>query len=98
MGPILIVNKVVNNWIKQLFYRLDEGLVNYGDHINQFLIAVSDSSYYQADVLVKTNIIYIPPEFVTKLKNARYAWSDTPTATLFNSEDFPSSSFMIKIK
>ena len=31
MGPILIVNKVVNNSIKQLFDHLGQGLVNHGE-------------------------------------------------------------------
>jgi len=98
MGPILIRNEIVNNSIKLVFDHVGQGLVNHDDHINQFEISGSDSQYYEADVVVKKNIIYISSEFVTAPKYARYAWTDTPTATLFNSEGFPSSSFMIEIK
>ena len=98
MGPILIGNEVVNDSIKLVFDHVARGLVNHGDHINQFEISGSDSQYYEANVLVKKNIIYLTSEFVTKPKYARYAWSDTPKATLFNSEGFPSSSFMIEVK
>ena len=98
MGPILIGNEVVNDSIKLVFDHVAQGLVNHGDHINQFEISGSDSQYYEANVLVKKNIIYLTSELVTKPKYARYAWSDTPKATLFNSEGFPSSSFIIEVK
>ena len=66
MGPILIGNEVVNDSIKLVFGHVAKGLVNHGDHINQFEISGSDSQYYEANVLVKNNIIYLSSEFFSK--------------------------------
>ena len=54
--------------------------------------------FFKADVSVKNNSIFISSPFVNDPVYARYAWSDTPNATLFNSDGFPASSFELEIK
>lgn len=62
-----------------------------GDH--QFQISGSDSVFKRAIVEVKGNkLIVSHPEIQNPLA-VRYAWSNTATATLFNKEGFPASSF-----
>ena len=59
---------------------------------------ITDMEYFKANVLIEKNHIFVSSDFVTNPKYVRYAWSDMPNATLFNTEGFPSSSFMIEIK
>ena len=53
--------------------------------------------FFEADVLVKGHHIFVSSNLVKNPKYVRYAWSDTPEPTLFNSEGFPSSSFMVEV-
>ena len=53
-----------------------------------------NKEFYSAEAKIKhNNLVWLSSRFVKKPKYARYAWSDTSSATLFNSEGLPASSF-----
>ena len=76
---------------------LSFGLINLDNEISQFEISDSSMKFYKANVSVETNSIFVSSPFVKNPIYARYAWSDTPNATLFNSDNFPASSFEIEV-
>ena len=98
LGPTLKESEVIGNSIKLIFDHVGVGLVHRQGRINQFEIASFNGKYHDATVEVGKNHITVSSDSVKNLKYVRYAWSDTPQATLFNSEGFPSSSFMVEIK
>ena len=97
-GPILKSARVIKNLIKIEFEHVGSGLVNQKAKINQFEIASDDRQFFEANVLLKEKYIYVSSDIVKNPKYVRYAWSDTPEASLFNSEGLPASSFMIDVK
>jgi len=97
-GPILKNSERFKNSIKVNFINVGSGLINLKNKISQFEISSSDMKFFKADVSVKNNSIFISSPFVNDPVYARYAWSDTPNATLFNSDGFPASSFELEIK
>ena len=99
IGGIIIKIKsmMIDNSIKLEFDNVGFGLINRGDRIDQFEIAGSNKQYYRGSVTVKKNHVFVYSDSVKNPKFVRYAWSDTPEPTLFNTEGFPSSSFMIEI-
>ena len=54
--------------------------------------------FFDANVILNGDYVILSSEFVTSPKYVKYAWLDTPEATLFNSEALPASSFMIEVK
>jgi len=98
LGPVLIDSEVTNNSIKLGFNHVGSGLKYLDNEINQFEVASSDMEFFEADVSVKGNHIFVSSQFVKNPKYVRYAWSDTPKATLFNGDGFPASSFMVENK
>ena len=97
LGPILQKSQVIDNSIKLEFDNVGFGLLNKGDRIDQFEIAGSNKQYYRGFVTIKKNHVFVYSDSVKNPKFVRYAWSDTPEPTLFNTEGFPSSSFMVEI-
>ena len=81
-----------------LLERVLRNLTSLDNEINQFEVASSDMEFFEADVSVKGNHIFVSSQFVKNPKYVRYAWSDIPQATLFNSDNFPASSFLHKIE
>ena len=98
LGPILNGSKIFKNTIKLSFTHVGSGLKYFKDQVNQFEIAGSDMNFFKANVLVEENNIFVSSSFVKEPMHVRYAWSDTPMATLFNGDGFPASSFKIEVK
>ena len=97
LGPILQKRQVIDNTIRLEFDNVRFCLINKGDRIDQFEIAGSNKQYYKGSVTVKKNYVFIYSDSVKNPKFVRYAWSDTPEPSLFNTVGFPSSSFMVEI-
>jgi len=56
-------------------------------------MAGNDIKYIKARVINKKNYLEIYSDNIENPVFVRYAWSDTSTASLFNSEGLPASSF-----
>jgi sialate O-acetylesterase len=91
-GPLLISSKVDNNKIILKFDHIGSGLV-LKESNQQFEIAGKNKKYIKAGVINKKNYLEIFSDSIENPVFVRYAWSDTSTASLFNSEGLPASSF-----
>lgn len=98
LGPILNGSEIFKNTIKLSFTHVGSGLKYFKDQVNQFEIAGSDMNFFKANVSVEENNIFVSSSFVKEPMHVRYAWSDTPMATLFSGDGFPASSFKIEVK
>ena len=98
LGPLFKNSELIDDSVKLNFLHVGSGLINLSNGINEFEIASSDMKFFKADVSIKKNHIFVSSKFVKSPYYVRYAWSDTPEATLFNSEGFPASSFNIKVE
>ena len=66
--------------------------------INEFEIAAADMKFFEANTSVDSNRLILFSKNVNVPKYVKYAWSDTPHATLFNGNNFPASSFFLELK
>ncbi len=97
LGPILINSTILNNKARLEFINVGSGLILKKNNVNEFEIAGENMKFFQANASVTRNKLILYSRNVNLPKYVRYAWSDTPQATLFNSDDFPASSFQYKI-
>jgi len=97
LGPILISSVTKKNNVELEFEHVGSGLILKKSKINEFEIAGKDMIFFKAKASVFTNKVILSSENVLLPKYVRYGWSDTPQPTLFNSDDFPASSFLQKI-
>ena len=79
--------------IKVFFNFSDNGLVFDEGNCSEFEIAGDDKKYFKANVVNQNEYLEVFSGKVLQPKYVRYAWSDTSTATLFNVEGLPASSF-----
>ena len=91
-GPLFKSSKVDNNKIILKFDHIGSGLV-LNESIQEFEIAGKNKKYIKARVINKKNYLEIYSDNIENPVFVRYAWSDTSTASLFNSEGLPASSF-----
>ena len=97
LGPTLKSTERLNNSVKLNYDHVADGLLHLKGKVNQFKIAGSDNQFFEGIVLINKDHILISSDFIKNPKYVSYAWSDTPEATLFNSDGFPASSFMIEV-
>ena len=97
LGPTLKSTERLNNSVKLNYDHVADGLLQLKGKVNQFKIAGSDNQFFEGIVLINKDHILISSDFIKNPKYVSYAWSDTPEATLFNSDGFPASSFMIEV-
>ena len=97
LGPILKSTERLNNSVKLNYDHVADGLLHLKGKVNQFKIAGPDNQFFEGIVLINKDHILISSDFIKNPKYVSYAWSDTPEATLFISEGFPASSFMIEV-
>ena len=98
LGPLLSGSEIFENTIKLSFTHIGSGLKYLNNEVNQFEIASSNMDFFKANVSVEENNIFVSSPFVKDPRHVRYAWSDTPIATLINGDGFPASSFKVEIK
>ena len=97
LGPILISSSTEKSNVKLEFENVGFGLILQQSKVNQFEIAGEDMKFFKANTSISKNKLILNSKNVSLPKYVRYAWSDTPQATLFNSDNFPASSFLQKI-
>jgi sialate O-acetylesterase len=93
-GPLYKSMKIAGDSVVVSFDYADHGLElrNSGPD-SGFLIAGTDRRFVKADAMVKGSKLILHSTDVKSPLAVRYAWSNTPAATLFNAEGFPASSF-----
>ena len=63
------------------------------DPRTEFEIAGMDKQYFEAEVINYSQYLEVFSNKVNDPTHVRYAWADTASATLFNIEGLPASSF-----
>ena len=97
LGPILSSIAMEKSNVELEFEHVGSGLILKQSKVNEFEIAGEDMEFFKANTFIFKNKLTLSSENVSLPKYVRYAWSDTPQATLFNSDNFPASSFLCKI-
>ena len=92
-GPVLNELDFDGKYANLYFKSTGAGLKITDDGKPWFEIAGEDKIYFESDVNVYKNFLQLSSSYVQNPKFVRYAWSDTASATLFNEEGFPASSF-----
>jgi sialate O-acetylesterase len=93
-GPIFKSARKVKEGIEVSFRYADKGLVLIGGtRGNGFQIAGADHVFRSANVVVRGSKLLVSNPDVPKPEAVRYAFSNTPDATLFNTDGLPASSF-----
>jgi len=93
-GPIYRSFKRVKGGIELSFEDVDKGLVLVGAmNGNGFQIAGSDRVFKHAHVEVRGSKLMVMRPEVPNPESVRYAFSNTPEATLFNTDGLPAPSF-----
>ena len=97
LGPILVSSSTEKSNVALEFEHFGFGLILKDSKVNEFEIAGEDMKFFKANTSISKNKLTLNSKNVDLPKYVRYAWSDTPQATLFNSDNFPASSFLRKI-
>ena len=97
-GPVFKKARKKNNRVFLEFDHLDEGLVLDNTLKSEFELAGEDKVYHYAKVENHGSYLELFSLNVDNPLFIRYAFSDTSSATLFNSAGLPASSFSYKIK
>ena len=80
-----------NIWLE--FDQVGSGLMAKDAELTQFEIAGADKNYLPATAVIEGDRIKVSSAMVRRPKYVRYAWRDTSSASLFNQEGLPASSF-----
>ncbi|MEL7588234.1 MAG: sialate O-acetylesterase [Prolixibacteraceae bacterium] len=92
-GPVLKEMTVEGSTAKLVFDHAKNGLTTFGKELTNFRIAGENKRFYPAQAtLTGTGISLVSPS-VDKPVAVRYAFDDSVTGELFNTEGFPASSF-----
>ena len=98
MGPILTSNSTKKSFVELKYEHVGSELKLKENSINEFEIAAADMKFFEANTLVDSNKLIMFSNNVIVPKYVKYAWSDTPHATLFNGDNFPASPFYLELK
>lgn len=91
-GPMYAGLDLEAGSLRIYFSNADSGLV-VKDSGKYFEIAGENGVYLPAKVVVDGNSVLLSSEKVPSPKNARYGWSNTAGASLFNADDLPTVPF-----
>ena len=99
-GPVYTRGRVENiPWIEDMkgirlsFDHAGAGLVLKDNFETGFTVAGKNQVFYKADAKIEGNSVVVWSEHVPKPYAVRYAFINTPVATLFNNAGLPASSF-----
>ena len=98
LGPTLVNSTIIKNAVRLEYADVGSGLVLRDVKSNEFEIASNTMEFFKADVSINMNQLFLSSPMVKNPSYVRYAWSDTPQATLFNKDGFPASSFMLEVE
>lgn len=92
-GPVYKSYSVNRDTVEITFDNVGLGLVLKDDTVKGFSIAGLDKKFYWAEAKIKGNKVFVYSKKVSCPQSVRYAWGENPHFSLFNREEFPSSSF-----
>jgi sialate O-acetylesterase len=92
-GPLYRDFEISGNKILVNFDYVGSGLTIRQNQKSEFEIAGTDEQFFPAQARILNNRVEVFAMKVTQPKHVRYGWSDTTSATLFNIEGLPASSF-----
>jgi len=92
-GPLYKSKSVSGNKITVEFVYADKGLTLSNAPDNGFEIAGADGNYVPAKAEIVGNKIVVSSDAIASPAKVRYAFRNVSTATLFNTEGFPASTF-----
>ncbi len=92
-GPLYKSMNIENNNSRLFFDHVGSGLMAKHGRLTQFTIAGKDRKFVEAKAVIDSNTVLVSSELVSKPVAVRYAWSNSPEASLFNKEGLPASPF-----
>ena len=92
-GPLYRDFEISGNKILVNFDYVGSGLTIRQNQKSEFEIAGSDKQFFPARARALNDRVEVFATKVTQPRHVRYGWSDTTSATLFNIEGLPASSF-----
>ena len=92
-GPLYRDHEINGNKILVNFDHIGSGLTIRHNENSEFEIAGTDEQFFPAQARILNNRVEVFAMKVTQPRHVRYGWSDTTSATLFNIEGLPASSF-----
>ena len=92
-GPLFKNIKNDGNKLIVQFESIGSGLLAHKNGLTNFEIAGADKNYKPANAKVVENTVVVSNATIKNPVYVRYAWSDTSSATLFNKEGLPASTF-----
>ena len=92
-GPLYKSKLINKNKITIEFDYVGSGLTKKGDKLLEFEIAGKNQKFIKANAQIKNNKVLVWNNKISNPKYVRYGWKDTSTASLFNKEGLPASSF-----
>jgi sialate O-acetylesterase len=91
-GPLPAKHEVKDGAIVVSFTHA-EGLTAKGGELKDFVIAGEDKQWQPAKARIEEGKVIVSADAVPKPLAVRYAWKDTPEATLFNGAGLPATQF-----
>lgn len=93
-GPLYESAEFKNNQVIISFKYIGKGLTSKdGENLKHFLIAGEDKNFKKADAVIKDDKVIVSSPEVKNPKAVRYLWDNTSSASLFNADGLPASSF-----
>lgn len=93
-GPVYRTMSIEDRQIRLRFEHVGGGLVSRtGDSLDGFLIAGGDKQFHTARAVIDGETVVVSSPHVTRPAAIRYAWSQTPSASLFNRDGLPAPPF-----
>ena len=92
-GPLYKKHTISENKLILEFESIGSGLIANNSVLSEFEIAGADKKYVVAKAKIVGDKVQLSSSSVRNPKYARYAWKDISTASLFNKEGLPASSF-----
>tara|TARA_B100000787_G_scaffold102280_1_gene75641 strand:- start:11550 stop:13481 length:1932 start_codon:yes stop_codon:yes gene_type:complete len=92
-GPLYKSYQISRNKLLLEFDFIGSGLMSNGSILSEFEIAGANKKYVPAEARIVDNKVQVFSSSILNPKYARYAWRDISTASLFNKEGLPASSF-----
>lgn len=92
-GPVYKGYKIENDKIRLNFHYTGKGLIAKGDKLTGFKIADKSMNFVDADAVIENNTVVVFNRDIANPIAARFAFTNTDSSNLFNSEGLPASSF-----
>lgn len=92
-GPTYKSMTIEGNKARIHFDHVDGGLKVKGDKLGRFIIAGKDGVFHEGIATIDGNDVVVHSPNVPEPAAVRYAWGNTPPATLYNGHDLPAVPF-----